>query len=136
MKCMSIAAGLVALGGLSMSGLAAAACQGQGINATAASALSGKTLCVTKQNGDRFQEFHAPGGDLFDYKRGPGHAVDPTKKVGTWSAAGNNVVYTYGPGLVYQYTVYRRGNTNTFCLEGNGEEIRPSAVLDSQGACP
>lgn len=135
MKCLSIVAGLVALGGLSMSGLASAACPGQ---PTAATVLGGKTLCVTKSNGDRFQEFHqgASGGDLIDYKRGATHPVDPTKKVGTWRAEGNDVVYDYGPALQYRYTVYQRGNSGNFCLQGNGEEITPSAVLTGQAACP
>lgn len=134
MKSLSIAAGVLALAGLSTSGVASAACQGQ---PTAATVLSGKTLCVTKSNGDRFQEFHqgASSGDLIDYKLGPTDRVDPTKKVGTWRAEGNTVVYDYGPGLVYRYTVFRRGNSNNFCLEGNNEEITPTAVLDAQGPC-
>lgn len=133
MKSLSIAAGLVALAGLSMSGLAVAACQGQ---ATAATVLSGRTLCVTKSNGDRFQEFHQAGGALIDWKKGSSDPVDPTKQVGRWRADGNDVVYNYGPGLEYRYTVYRRGNSNNFCLQGNGEEITPSSVLTGQGACP
>lgn len=133
MKCLSIVAGLVALGGLSMSGLASAGCPGQ---PTAATVLSGRTTCVTKPNGDRYQEFHAASGELIDYKRGPGHATDPSKKVGTWSASGNDVVYNYGPGQQYRYTVHRAGNSNNFCLKGSGEEIRPSAVLQGQAACP
>ncbi len=134
MKSLSIAAAVVALAGLSMPGVASAACQGQ---PTAATALSGKTLCVTKSNGDRFQEFHqgASGGDLIDYKRGT-NPVDPTKKVGTWRAEGNDVVYDYGRGMQYRYTVYQRGNSGNFCLQGNGEEITPSSVLTGQGPCP
>lgn len=132
MKSLSIAAGLIALGGLSMSGVAAAACQGQ---LTAATELSGKTLCVTKSNGDRFQEYHRADGALIDWKRGSTDPVDPTKQVGSWSAAGNEVVYTYG-SMEYRYTVYRPDNSNNFCLQGNGEEITPTNVLSVQAACP
>jgi hypothetical protein len=51
--------------------------------------LAGKTVCAALGD-DRWQEDHAGNGsgndDLIDYKRGPGHPVDPAEKVGTWRA--------------------------------------------------
>lgn len=114
--------------------VASAACQGSPV---AASALEGKTVCVTKGN-DRFQEYHQAGGDLIDYKLGPPRAgnVDPMKKVGTWRADGTNVIYNYGAGGIFTYSVFRSGNSSNYCLSGNGEEIRPSDVLVGQVPCP
>lgn len=53
--------------------------------------LTGQTVCgvpgpgYAGSPGDRWQEEHLANGDLFDYKLGPGHPVDPREKVGTWS---------------------------------------------------
>jgi hypothetical protein len=61
--------------------------------------ITGATICAARGS-DRWQEFHAANRDLIDYKRGAGHPVDPTRRVGTWTATnGNNatVTHTYGP---------------------------------------
>lgn len=133
MRAFRVLGGLALLGAAFVSGNALAACRGQ---ASAGSGLSGKTLCYTKANGDRFQEYHAGGpnsGDVIDWKKGATDKVDPTKKVGTWSANGNNITYTYG-SQSYTYAVFRNGNSNNFCLSGNGEEITP-VVRNGQVAC-
>lgn len=133
MMRFSVFAGFVMMGSAIVSGNAIAACQGQ---PSAGSGLAGKTLCYTKAN-DRFQEFHAGGpnsGSVIDWKQGANHPVDPTKTVGTWTANGNSITYTYG-GQNYTYAVYRAGNSNNFCLSGNSEEIRP-VIRNGQVACP
>ncbi|WP_126445731.1 hypothetical protein [Sulfuricystis multivorans] len=80
-------------------------------------ALSGKTVCATLGN-DKWQEYHAPGGDLIDWKKGPSNPVDPTTKVGTWSisGAGNNAVinYSYSGGGTYSFAVYANKQGNNF----------------------
>lgn len=79
---------------------------------------SGNTLCAASGN-ERWQEQHRPGGQLWDYKKGPSDPVDPTSQVGTWSIAGNNLVHTYG-STSYSYTVHRRQGfgANAFTLCG------------------
>lgn len=129
MRALNVLGGLALLGTAFVSGNALAACQGQ---PSAGTGLSGKTLCYTKAN-DRFQEYHAPSGALIDYKKGPTDKVDPSKTVGSWSANGNNVTYTYG-SQNYTYAVFRTGNSNNFCLSGNGEEINP-VIRNGQVAC-
>lgn len=133
MSKLSIAAGLAALGVFLPSASVLAACPGEPI---AASELSGKTVCITKAAGERFQEFHQAGGALIDYKMGPNHAVDPSKQVGNWRAEGQVVVYSYGPGAEHRYTVYRAGQSSNYCLKGRNEELRPAAVLTGQTRCP
>jgi hypothetical protein len=62
---------------------------------------SGETLFAGRGN-ERWHEQHRGGpngGDLWDCKRGPGHPVDPTEKVGTLSAtngANSSLTHTYG----------------------------------------
>lgn len=76
--------------------------------ATLSNLLTGRTVCASL-GGDRWQERHVAGGALIDYKRGPGHAVDPTTQVGTWAtsgAVGNTIVtYSYTGGSSYAFTV-------------------------------
>jgi hypothetical protein len=72
--------------------------------------IAGTTVCVAR-GAERWQEYHAAGGDLIDYKRGPNHPVDPTKKVGTWSITGAQMLDPRsarpargeGPVLVHTY---------------------------------
>lgn len=82
-------------------------------DATLSALLTGRTVCATL-GGDRWQERHAAGGALVDYKRGPGHAVDPTKQVGTWAASGSGantvVTYSYAGGSSYAFTVCTNGS--------------------------
>lgn len=68
--------------------------------------VSGRTVCGVPgasypgAPSDRFQEEHLANGDLFDYKRGPGHPVDPREKVGTWSVGQG---FAGVPGIVHSY---------------------------------
>lgn len=85
--------------------------------------LEGSTVCVpaTNQPVMEAQEEHRAGGELWDYKRGPSHAVDPSKRVGTWSVAADtgrtsSVRYDYGGGKLYSYRVWKnQDGTYSFC---------------------
>ncbi len=90
--------------------------------------LAGKTVCVPAVTipDMTWQELHqgatAAGGALVDYKRGPGHAIDPSEPVGTWSVDTSNggnqprVIHNYGTGGTYTYSVHNNGNnTYSFC---------------------
>lgn len=66
--------------------------------------LPGQTVCATRGS-DRWQEEHRTvtggelfGGELWDYKMGPGHTIDPSTKLGDWSIGGSanrQITYTY-----------------------------------------
>lgn len=126
---------------LLISGNATAACSnGPGVARVndPAALLAGKTVCAAI-GGDRWQEFHTgtTSGLLIDYKRGPGHPVDPSGTVGSWSVSGsggNTVVnHTYG-SVTYPYSVFNNGNgTYSFC-SANPEIV--ATVLTGQVACP
>lgn len=85
--------------------------------------LEGNTVCVPASNQPvmEAQEEHRAGGALWDYKRGPGHAVDPTTRIGTWTVGGTDgrgvfVRYDYTGGSSYTYAVWNNGNgTHSFC---------------------
>ena len=113
------------------------------LNATAISnLLGGNTVCVPKTNNATmtWQELHvgtltSTSGALIDYKRGPGHAVDPSETVGTWSVSanggGNNqasVTHTYsGGGGSFTYSVHSisvSGAIYGFCAGGVEIEAR------------
>jgi hypothetical protein len=59
--------------------------------------ITGATICAARGN-HRWQEFHASGGALIDFKRGPNDRVDPTRQVGTWTVndTDSTVTHTYG----------------------------------------
>lgn len=130
---MVIAAGVAASG-------AYAACtpasQVKGANDLRA-VLQGNTICVTRGN-ERWQEYHQAGGALIDYKKGPDHKVDPSKRVGTWSISGNGtgtqLRHEYTSGAAFSYTVHTitAGSSYGFC-GGGGEMI--VTLRAGQGAC-
>jgi hypothetical protein len=100
--------------------------------------LVGKTACATDT-----QEEHrgsATGGQLWDYKMGPGHATDPTAQEGTWSASADVVTYNYSGGSNYSYNVYDLENGNyEFCTNGTSTLILTATLPATNGTtdvCP
>lgn len=100
--------------------------------------LNNKMVCVKNTDVSKTgstpwynQEWHqaaAPsstGGQLWDYKMGSGHPVDPSKQIGSWNittntagAGGANcaVSYNYTDGnITFNYNVFQNGTTLTFC---------------------
>ena len=59
------------------------------------------------------------GQPLFDYKLGPGHAVDPRKQMGFWAARGTIVTHQYVPGTTYYWEVHLISG-NYLCLLFDG----------------
>lgn len=120
-------------------------------NPTLGEALAGKMACAAV-GGDRWQSWHsgtATGGDLWDFKRGPNDAVDPSKKMGTYriqssprgakvvrgTASSDTVTYDYGSGGSYSYAVCQVGG-NTFALCGaalGGRDIT-SVIVGGTGS--
>lgn len=102
--------------------------------------LSGSLVCGRPAAGyggstaDRWQEEHQAGGQLFDYKRGPGDPVDPREQVGTWASSGNSVTYTYGSGTVTYDGLYQvTGSTYSFC-QGTSEIVRANITNPNPGS--
>ena len=117
-------------------------------NAQITSLLTGQTVCGVPSTGypgsqtDRFQEEHLANGDLFDYKRGPGHPVDPRGKVGTWSVAqglvgAQGVTHRY-TGIQFTWTVFGPAtnvpgtSVYSFC-SGNAEHVRAFVIPSGSG---
>ncbi len=112
--------------------------------AAIATLLGGKTVCAAAGS-DTWQEFHSgtttAGGPLIDYKLGPGHPVDPSEQVGTWSVeavptarTGAAVTHNYGSGGVYTYQVCDAGTTVNFCSAG-GRNVTGATLRAGQVAC-
>lgn len=107
------------------------------------SLAGGKTLCAVR-NADKWQEFHQGGpnsGNLFDYKRGPTDPVDPTSKVGTWTAAnGANslLTHSYTGGSSYSWLVCQVGASSTYTLVSTAAAgtINGATFAAGQVACP
>ena len=106
--------------------------------------LNNKLVCgrpaagYTGSADDRWQEEHISGGNLFDFKKGPGDAIDPRVQVGTWNRSGNSVVYLYNrytPNVTVTYGgIFRIGTTNTysFCTGLNCTEVvRANIVINT-----
>lgn len=83
--------------------------------------LAGNTVCgrpvkpaYAGSANDRWQEEHhgaAPGGAMWDYKKGDGDKIDPRKQVGTWSIIpiGPSVFgvrHVYSAGVPFDWTVH------------------------------
>ena len=128
-----------------LSGEAAAqACNHNASIAVLSTLLQDKTVCAALAP-DRWQEYHAAGGALFDWKRGPGHPVNPREQVGTWSitsvTVGRNtrehVTHRYG-GRSYEYRVCLTGpSTYTFGQVSPGStSITGATILSGSVACP
>lgn len=108
--------------------------------------IGGKTLCAARGN-DRWQEFHSGNnsGPLIEYKRGPGHPMDPTETVGTWSATnGANsslLTHTYTSAGAFVWLVCRGGATQapgTYTLVSTTTHgtIGGATIQNGQVACP
>ena len=122
---------------LASAGQAQAACTGN-TRVTSVTTLSNllgnKTVCFPATTVDpmTWQEKHVRDGAettgaLIDFKRGPGHPIDPSETVGTWTVTGINgqnarVTHDYGGGNTYTYTVHVNSDgTHSFC--GAGQEF-------------
>lgn len=124
---------------LLVSSEAMAACTGTPLTQTQLSQqLTGNTVCATRSS-ESWQELHQTGGALVDFKLGPGHPVDPSETVGSWSIGGStqvaSVTYNYGSGGgTYTYRVYPNGGNNfSFCV---GSTDLPTTIKVGGGACP
>lgn len=109
---------------------------GQGNNIT--SFITGSTICAAR-GGDRWQEYHAAGGALIDWKRGANHPVDPTTEVGRWSASNGNdptVTHTYGnTSYVWAICLDTGGQTYTL-VSPTGGTITGAKIFATQVPCP
>lgn len=124
-----------------VSGSAMAACSGTALTADQLTTLLNGNMVCGSAGTDRWQEEHRPGGDLWDYKKGPGDPVDPEEKVGTWSVSGSTghaaglVNYTYNGGSSFSYTVYDNGGgAYSFC--GTGTTVEATEKGGIVGPCP
>ena len=117
-------------------GVAAADCLSPSITAAGQirGVIVGNTVCANLGS-ERWQEYHSGSGNsgaLIDYKKGPSDPVDPSKTVGSWSISGGQVIYNYGSGGTYAYTLHNNGGGSyTFC----GARNIDATFRPGQGAC-
>ncbi len=114
-----------------------------GINTRAL--LQGNFLCA-KRLPDVWQEFHATTGALSDWKQGPGHSVDPTEVVGSWSTNNaGNVIHAYLGGSAFTWRVCRVGPAGpaaVYTLRSptagviTGATLVPGTASQSTRPCP
>jgi hypothetical protein len=108
------------------------------VTGTALSTLiTGNTVCAVRGS-ERWQEQHLVGGDLWDYKLGPGHAIDPSKKVGTWSVdtTASTVTYLYTGGPTFTYTLHNNApGVYSFCV-GVAPIVTGARFTGTIGPCP
>ncbi len=147
-------AGFAALALVGGAGAQSCTCSGLGstrvLGPALVAALSGNTVCVPKGAEWEWQEQHrtaSPGassGQLWDFKRGAGHPIDPTERVGSWSVVDSStsrgalVNHSYLGGSAFSYQVCRVGTTTSygFCSV-LGAPIIMSTVKPGAGAgCP
>lgn len=107
----------------------------QVVDADLTTLLSGNTVCAI-QGGERWQEEHHANGELWDYKRGDGHPVDPRTRVGRWSVTNAVVTHDYGGGAQYSYEVWDDGGTYSFCQAGVVDLDNVSVVTGINRGCP
>lgn len=125
MKCLMVTSVFLLAG---ISGAAIAGCEtNTRVTGSALSNLvSGNTVCATR-GAERWQEQHRSGAQLWDYKKGS-DPVDPSKQVGTWVIASNNITYSYTGGPSFTYSVHGSG-PYSFCTAPNGVEVVSGATF-------
>ena len=100
--------------------------------------ITNATSCAAR-GGGRWQEVHATNLDLIDWKFGSTSTMDPTKKVGTWSAttgASATVTHTYG-STSYTWAICQVGTALTYTLVSpTAGTVTGATVLAGQVACP
>ena len=133
-----IAVGIVLFAGFSGGVIAAPNCTTPNrVNGSALTTLiSGNTVCATR-GADKWQEQHRIGGQLWDFKKGSSDPVDPSKQVGTWGIASNNVTYSYTGGPSYTYTVHDEGGGASYSFCSNGSVVVSGATFKpGNSSCP
>jgi hypothetical protein len=127
---LSLFALLTVMGG---TGSALADCPGDGYNTlldnTALQAqIADQSIDANAPDGENWKEIHCGSGTIGDLEKvalGPGHPVDPQRKVGTWSIVDDTIdtmEYNYGSGGTYQWRIYRDTNGNAadqYCWQVN-----------------
>jgi hypothetical protein len=106
--------------------------------------FEGRTVCATLGS-ERWTDFHKPAsggapGELWSYRRGPGHPIDPTMRSGGWVIEGTSraqpvMTYVYGSSR-YSYAVCQEGAQVHFCGIGPGSRnITGATMRDGQVPC-
>jgi hypothetical protein len=130
-----------------VAGQVAAQCLQNRVTGNLTNFLENKTVCATATGdggtklGDKWQEWHQSNRTrtLTEYGRGPGHPVDPTRDVGTWSAengANADVTYNYTGNGSYTWVLYDDGDDDySFCTGESGTVIATATFKVGQASC-
>jgi hypothetical protein len=108
------------------------------IQQSPAAVLVGSTACYPSAGPNWTNQEYLSGGNVIDYKKGPGDPVDPTSQVGTYVINGDDTItYQYGGSDNYTYSVWgptaSGGNIYDFCT---GTTPLPGQVKVLPGQVP
>lgn len=132
----SISTAVVLLAGLPSLAMANCTPSTRVTGAALTALITGNTVCA-QRGSEVWQEQHRAGGQLWDYKMGPGHPIDPSKQVGTWNIARNLVTYCYTGGKCYSYSVHGpAGGPYSFCFPNGTEVVSGAKFKPGNASCP
>lgn len=103
--------------------------------AVLAVSLPGKIVCAYKTSAtdpsSRWSEIHGVDGTLTEWARGPGHPVDPSQVVGSWSLdlLAGTVTYTYGGTAGNPYRLYDNADGTYSLCGGDGNATVTKIVV-------
>jgi hypothetical protein len=135
---LSLFALLTVMGG---TGSALADCPGDGYNTlldnTALQAqIADQSIDANAPDGENWKEIHCGSGTTGNLEKvalGPGHPVDPQRKVGTWTITGGAMQYAYdGGGGTYTWRIYSNGSGG-YCWQENsgGGAVIATGIITS-----
>ena len=126
---------IILLAGVSGEAMAGCAANTKVTGSALSTLFTGSTVCATRGT-EKWQEQHRSGGTLWDYKKGPTDKVDPSKQVGTWSIAANNITHSYTGGASYTYSIHGpNGGPYSFCT-GSTEVVSGASITGGLTSCP
>jgi len=118
-----------------------AACSGTALSGGNVNQVVGKYACLKVGGVIQNNEYHATGGILQDYKKGPSDPVDPTSTIGQWAVTvgqPDTITYSYTGGPTYTYQVYSTAGTTipgTFCFSQIPSGITYSVYVSTSPSC-
>ncbi|MCK5354316.1 MAG: hypothetical protein KAJ63_04310 [Methyloprofundus sp.] len=128
--------------GLALSNNTMAAC-GDGYPSLNPQLIQNYTFCIG--NFDAQEEIHTLNasntGELWDFKQGDGHALDPRKQIGTWSTDTvdlNKITFTYfatPSNISYSFQLFLNGSILEFCGENGAKYTQATFIAGINIGC-
>lgn len=91
--------------------------------------LNNKTACASRGS-EQWSEYHAPGGNLIDYKGGS------PETVGKWTSDSASVTYDYGSGGRFTWSLCSVAASSTYNFCQGANVITGATLKSGQTSCP